>query len=448
MSIPCAALMCHAPIVIPALAGSRGQACSKTTGAMRQVATDVLAHGPEVIVVVSPHAPRAAQSWAVVHDAEIAGTFSRFGRADLGLTLEGAPHAAEALSRVAQQYGLSVEAARGDDLDHGALVPLMFLAEAGFLGRVLVVSLPYPGTDQEERFGHIIAQAAAVCGERWAIIASGDMSHRLTADAPAGFHPRAKDFDLTFVRNLRHKDLRRATNVDAKLQALVAEDVVQSTRVAAAAVDYVATGLTVYSYEGPFGVGYCEAMLFSERAQGKDADPDAPPLRLVDIAHDAIVHALAGTHYLVPELPAPWDAPHAVFVTLRSPEGELRGCIGRTEPIFGSLALEVADCAVAAATRDHRMPSVETRELTRLGIEISVLEPPEPIESASQLDPKRFGVVVSQGERRGVLLPEVEGVDTVDDQLRIAMRKGEISAHAPYRLQRFRVHKVKRSQPG
>lgn len=448
MSIPCAALMCHAPIVIPALGGSRGQACSKTTTAMRKVAKEVLAHKPEVIVVISPHAPRAARSWAVVHDAEIAGTFSRFGRTDLGLTLEGAPHAAQALSRVAQEHGLSIEAARGDDLDHGALVPLMFLTEAGFSGRVLILSLPYPGTDQEERFGHIIAQAAASCGERWAIIASGDMSHRLTGDAPAGFHPRAKEFDLTFVKNLRQKDLRAATSVDPRLQALVAEDVVQSTRVAAAAVGYVASGLTVYSYEGPFGVGYCEAMLFSERAQDRAADVDSPPPRLVDIAHDAIVHALAGTHYQVPELAAPWDAPHAVFVTLRSPDGELRGCIGRTEPVFRSLALEVADCAVAAATRDHRMPPVEKRELTRLGIEISVLEPPESIADASKLDPKRFGLVVSQGERRGVLLPEVEGVDTVDDQLRIAMRKGEISVDGPYRLERFRVHKVRRSQPG
>lgn len=448
MSICCAALMCHAPIVIPAVAGSRGVACAKTTEAMAKVARELVAHEPDVIVVISPHAPRAAHGWAVVHDEEIAGTFARFGRPDVGLKLPGAPHAARGLSRVAAQHGLMVESARGDELDHGALVPLMFVAEAGFQGRTLVVSLPQHGTEQEERLGHLIAQASASSGERWAILASGDMSHRLSGDAPAGFHPRAKEFDLTFVRNLRQGDLRAATTVESKLLSLVAEDVVQTTRVAAAAVDYVPRGLTVYSYEGPFGVGYCEALLFSERAKLHTVDVDAPPLALLDIAHEAIAHALSGVRYVVPQLDAPWESPHAVFVTLRSPDGELRGCIGRTEPAFRTLALEVADCAVAAATRDHRMTPVQSSELARLGIEISVLEPPEEVEGPASLDPKRYGVVVSQGEQRGVLLPEVEGVDTVEDQLRIAMRKGEISAHAPYRLQRFRVHKVKRSQPG
>ena len=84
MSITCAALMCHAPIVLPALGGARAAACAQTTSAMRSVARSLVAHEPDVLVVITPHAPRQGRTWGIVHDQEIVGSFARFGRADLG----------------------------------------------------------------------------------------------------------------------------------------------------------------------------------------------------------------------------------------------------------------------------------------------------------------------------------------------------------------------------
>ncbi|MFQ5742498.1 MAG: AmmeMemoRadiSam system protein A [Acidobacteriota bacterium] len=166
-----------------------------------------------------------------------------------------------------------------------------------------------------------------------------------------------------------------------------------------------------------------------------------PPLVILDIARDSLTAHLKGRPYEPPLLPPPWDAPRPVFVTLRSPEQALRGCIGHLEPITASLSREVASCAVAAAIDDPRFPPVVVDELPGLDYEVSLLEPPAPVRF-EDLDPKRFGIIVSSGRRQGVLLPDVEGVETPEEQLRIALDKGAILPREPYKLERFRVLKV------
>jgi MEMO1 family protein len=470
MSIACAVLMCHAPIVVPQIAGDRGPSCVRTTRAMEQTARALVEHEPQVVVLVSPHTPRDPRRWGICHEDNLRGSFARFGHRELALSVRGAPEAARTLSDCAEAQALGTHAVSGLELDHGALVPLYFLHEAGYSGQVLLIALPFPGADSEVRFGAAIRAAAQRRGERWAVLASGDMSHRLTPDAPAGYDPDGPEFDRRFVELLRRGDLKSAINLPSELVERAGEDVVQSTAVAAGAVAFASDGMHTLSYEGPFGVGYCEALLFSSRSQARanvidlrspagtrasttlrsPAEPrpstNEPPAELLAIAHAAIDAQLRGASFEPPTLPAAWQAPRAVFVTLRSPDGELRGCVGRTEPLARTLAAEVADCAIAAATRDHRMVPVAKSELSTLDIEVSVLSPPEPIEGPEQLDPQRYGVVVRHGSRRGVLLPAIETIDTVEQQLAIALRKAGVDPSADYRLERFTVDKVARSR--
>jgi AmmeMemoRadiSam system protein A len=442
MTITCAALMCHAPIVVPEIAGSRGFACVKTTDAMERVASAIVAHEPHVVVLISPHASRLRKAWGLVDDARIGGSFAPFGKPELEVSVPGARDAVKTLSEVAKARNLTTATTRGNDLDHGCTVPLAFLIKAGWQGATLVVGLPSDEQDDEEAFGRALAEAARLRTERWAVLASGDMSHRLERGAPAGFHPRAAEFDRSFVSHIRNGQFQLAVHPELALRELAAEDVVQSTRVAVAAADYNPRGLHVFSYEGPFGVGYLEAILHSDRARAAGQNDADPPVALVDLARIALRRAVANERTSLPALPPVWQAPRAVFVTLRGPEGELRGCIGRTEPALDSLAEEIVDCAVAAATRDPRVPPVSSDELDDLTIEVSLLDPAEHIDSVDDLDPMNYGVLVIQGGHRGVLLPEVEGVDTAEEQLQIAMRKGRINAQRPYHLARFRVHKV------
>jgi AmmeMemoRadiSam system protein A len=442
MSIACAALMCHAPIVIPVIAGADAHGCKRTTQAMQEIARTLVQHAPGLIVLISPHAPRRPRSVGLVFDASLFGDFARFGHAEVSLCLRGAPTQAERVALHAKAEQVATHAFQGADLDHGSMVPLFFLHEAGYRGRVLLASLPYPGSELEARFGRALDAAALESEERWAVLASGDMSHRLTRSAPAGFEPRAREFDRSFVRAIDRGDLRAAVSPDPELVELAAEDVLQATAVAAASVRYRAQGTRVIAYEAPFGVGYLEALLFSQPVPTEQHEASRLPAALIQIALDAIAHALADLPFSPPSLEPPWQAARPLFVTLRAADGELRGCIGRTEPRHASLAAEVADCAVGAATRDFRMPSVRLEELHSLQVEISLLYGLEPVQGSADLDPARFGIVVEHGAQRGVLLPDVEGIESATEQLQVALRKAGIADSAPYRVRRFAVDKV------
>src|SRR6185503_1366266 len=138
--------MCHAPIVIPRIAGERAASCARTTAAMRDVAQRLVAHEPEVLVLISPHTPRDPRRFGLCRAAWLQGDFARFGVPDVGARMRGAPEAAAAVAAAAHARSLETWSPSGSELDHGALVPMTFLVEAGYTGKVLLVALPYPNT--------------------------------------------------------------------------------------------------------------------------------------------------------------------------------------------------------------------------------------------------------------------------------------------------------------
>lgn len=127
-----------------------------------------------------------------------------------------------------------------------------------------------------------------------------------------------------------------------------------------------------------------------------------------------------------------------VFVCLKK-DGDLRGCIGTIQPAGENVAEEIRANAVSSATSDFRFPPVTPDELDRLTYSVDVLEKPEDIEGLEDLDPQTYGVIVRSQGRSGLLLPDLEGVDTPEEQVRIAMMKAGIQPGEPVRLQRFKV---------
>ncbi len=127
-----------------------------------------------------------------------------------------------------------------------------------------------------------------------------------------------------------------------------------------------------------------------------------------------------------------------VFVCLKI-DGNLRGCIGTFQPQEPTVAHEAVRNAISAATCDPRFTCVRTGELELIDYSVDVLTPPEPVKDKAHLDPRRYGVIVEAGRRRGLLLPDLDGVDTVDQQISIAMQKAGIGTGTPVQLQRFEV---------
>jgi len=167
-------------------------------------------------------------------------------------------------------------------------------------------------------------------------------------------------------------------------------------------------------------------------------NPSTDPLvRLAQSTIESFIRtrAIPAAPGLPPDLP-----PRAgCFVSIHTGSGaELRGCIGTIGPTQPTLAAEVIHNAISAATQDPRFPAIRPGELDGLDISVDVLFEPEPAQR-EDLDPKLFGVIVTQGFRRGLLLPDLDGVDTADEQLRIACLKAEIDPATNYEIERFRV---------
>jgi AmmeMemoRadiSam system protein A/AmmeMemoRadiSam system protein B len=443
----CAVLMAHAPILVPEVGGERGGAARASSQAMRQAAACVVGFKPETVVLISPHSPRHPRAFGLWAGERLRGSLAQFDAPGAQVSLPNDTPLASAIVAEAARRSLATWMIDSRALDHGALVPLWFLAEAGWTGPTTVLGLNYPDDGGLGELGEAIAAAAHASGRRIAIVASGDMSHRLTPDAPAGFHPQARHFDETFIRLIRDGDYHQIGNMNHDLRELAAEDAVDSTLVAAAAVDWKATGHKVLHYEGPFGVGYGVAILFADESgpaasQTKAAQAAAPEGDILPaLARQSIAAALRGSSELPPAATSPYlRAPRAVFVTMHERGGKLRGCAGTILPYYPNLVTETWHSARLAAFHDSRFDPVEARELPNLHFEVSVLHSMEKIASADELDPARYGVIVSAEDgRRGLLLPALPDVTTSKEQLSIARKKGWIGPNEPVLLQRFQV---------
>jgi len=445
--VVCAVLMPHAPILVPEVGGKREDAAAASREAMRTAAKYVLDHRPQTVVVISPHSPRQEVAFGLWMDDLLQGSFSQFNAPQVNLSLPLDRSFAEAIAAEAQTRNLETWAIHQRALDHGALVPLWFLAEAGWSGATVILSLNHPDNDGLTALGEAIAAAAKTLPRRVAFIASGDMSHRLTANAPCGFHPRAHQFDETFIQLVRAGEFRQLARIASELRELAAEDAVDTTLVAGAAVNWHTSGHRVLNYEGPFGVGYGVAILFAENLASTEIEKARANQKehagaiLPDLARRSVSEALHGS---TARPPAPTGdylpPPRGVFVTIRHRDGSLRGCVGTVTPVRDNLLEETWRNARAAAFRDNRFAPVTAGEMPYLRFEVSVLHPPEAVVSEAELDPRHFGVIVTAGDgRHGLLLPGIAEIRTAEQQVLCARKKGWIGPDEPVALQRFEV---------
>lgn len=165
---------------------------------------------------------------------------------------------------------------------------------------------------------------------------------------------------------------------------------------------------------------------------------------IVELARRAVEEFVrSGRFAEPPERPEGVLAEQAgVFVCLKK-HGALRGCIGTIAPVTENAARETVRNAIAAATEDTRFLPVQESELPELEYSVDVLSPAEPVEDAGQLDPRRYGVIVSKGARRGLLLPDLDGVDTAGEQIRIAAMKAGIDPEEGFEVERFEVKRFR-----
>lgn len=251
----------HPPIMVPEVGGARALEVRASVEAMRDLTARVKDCGAETVVLVSPHAPLERSSFVAYGGARLRGDFANF-RAPQAIV--EAPLDAELLAAVeesASEEHYHVVNLGARELDHGTAVPLYFLLQNGWGGRVVALGYSFLPDDDHVRFGKCIRRAVERVGRPAAFIASGDLSHRLAPDAPAGFHPQAHRFDEEVVESLRLNQPGRISQIDQGLRRLAGECGYRSMLVALGAAAGGENDCEVIQYEAPFGVGYMVAQL-------------------------------------------------------------------------------------------------------------------------------------------------------------------------------------------
>lgn len=457
MSIQLAAIVPHPPIILPEIGRGQEYEIRATIASYREIGQRVRLLQPDTLVIISSHATSYADYFHISPGRKARGDLGRFGAPQVQVNAIYDETFVQALEQNAKRAGLpaGTRGERDKHLDHGTLIPLTFLAEQDLSCEVVRVGLSGMDAAAHYRFGKCIKKTADELNKDVVVVASGDLSHKLLESGPYGYHASGPEFDRQTTGAMERGDFFSLMTMDATLSEDAAECGLRTFWILAGALDRVKVKSELLSYEGPFGVGYAVAaftpdepdesrvfdMLYQkaerERIAGVRAGEDA----LVQLARQTVEsYVRAGE---IPELPdgLPEEILNkraGVFVTLKI-AGKLRGCIGTISAVTGSIAEEIVRNAVSACSEDPRFDPVMPDELERITYSVDVLGPTERIDSPSQLDVKRYGVIVTSGYRKGLLLPHLEGIDTVEEQINIAKKKAGIPAYERCKLDRFEV---------
>lgn len=436
MYIRAAGLLPHPPIVIPEVGGREAGVVEKTCKAMEMVADKLANHEPETLIIISPHGNLFRDSICVMDTDKLEGDLADYRAGQLRFSYQvdqGLIKRLKGLTREFPVLFLDEIGARklgSLDLDHGATVPLYFL-DRQWKEKPEILHINYGLLEVSElrRFGGLLHRAIREEKRRVVLLASGDMSHRLKAEAAYGFHRDGPVFDAMIKRIIEEGSLDELFLIDEELAENAGECGLRSLQILAGTLEGLAVDKEVLSYEGPWGVGYMTA--YMEVSHREDL--------LVGLAKRVLQEKiLYGRDYQpAGEYDQLKKERAACFVTLYK-DGKLRGCIGTIEPTCPSLAEEIADNAIKAAFEDPRFPRLEEDELEGLVISVDVLGP---IESCSyeDLDPRNYGLIVKSGYKRGLLLPGIPGIDSVSKQVEIAKNKAGIHPEEEVDYFRFKV---------
>lgn len=447
----------HPPLILPEIGQGQERGIQATIDAYEEAAEWVVAKEPETIIITSPHAKMYADYLQISSGFGAQGSFAAFGHPELSFRNAYDEEFVRHLAQMADEIKLSAGTLGKQDggLDHGTMIPLYFLQKAGFKGKLVRIGLSGLSRDEHYALGVLIAQTAARLNRRVVLVASGDLSHKLKADGPYGFDPAGPVFDERMGACFKSGDFLQLLTTPAELADSAAECGLRSFWIMAGALDRHQVEARLLAQEGPFGVGYAVATFdLSTYDEQRNIGEQAAALHRAEMKkrrerEDAYL-ALArySLEYYVrhgKRAPLPDDLPAELtgqkagaFVSLKK-DGQLRGCIGTILPTRNNLAEEILYNAVSAGTGDPRFSPVTEAELGDLVYDVDVLSEPEPIASEAELDTKRYGVIVEAGNRRGLLLPDLNGVDTVAQQVDIARRKGNIGPQEAVKLWRFTV---------
>ncbi len=432
----------------PVVAGQFYPGSAAELSAMIEMMVDKKAAKQEVVGLVSPHAGyiySGPVAGAVISRVKFKDTFIIMGPNHTGM---GKPLSimtrgvwktplgeVEIDAELAQRILTASRHLTEDDIahqfEHSIEVQLPFLQYFKPDIKIVPIVLAHSGGEVYKEIGQGIAQAVKESGREVVIMASSDMTHYEPQDSAQ--HKDTQAIEAILELN-EDELLKRVEELNISMCGYA-----PTVSLIAAARELGATGAELVKYQtsgdttGDYAavVGYAGIIITAM----------SPLVRLAKETVETYTRTgrvLETPKELTPEM----KAKAGVFASIHK-LGELRGCIGTFEPQEANVAEEIIANAIRAATRDPRFPPVDADELKELDYSVDVLTKPELIKDESQLDPKKYGVIVECGYRKGLLLPDLAGVDSVERQIEICCLKGGITPDEPLKLYRFQVKRYK-----
>ena len=446
----------HPAVIVPEIGKGQEKKVQKTIDAYQVAAHTIGELRPETIVLISPHQVMYANYFHISPGETARGNFEKFGAGQIRMEIAYDEEFVNGLCEQAESEKLPAGTQGETDrqLDHGTMVPLYYVNRVYRNYRLVRIGLSGLSLMKHYELGQCIKEVSERLGRDTVVIASGDLSHKLKAEGPYGYQKEGPEYDSRVMYALGKGDFGELLDFPEDLCNKAGECGHRALIMMAGALDRTEVAARRLSYEGPFGIGYgvCEYLAqgkdekrnFKELHEAKERERVARQVSQQDayvaLARRAIEgYIRTGEVLAVPEgLPEEMYGQAGVFVSLKE-NGSLRGCIGTIQAAESSVAGEIIYNAISAGTRDPRFQPVEPSELDRLTITVDVLGELEKIDSADQLDEKRYGVVVSNENSQGLLLPNLDGVDSIEEQIAIAKRKAGIHEKEEVELWRFEV---------
>lgn len=461
-------LMPHPPIIIPDIGRGEEKKIEKTSLACNEIGREIADIKPETIIIITPHATMFSDAIAISDEERISGDLSQFRCSNIKMDIpidkefniklgtachvEGIPSVLVD-SKLLNKYKVSYE------LDHGTMVPLYFINKYYKDYKIVHITYSMIGDINLYKFGMEIKKAAEKLNRKVVVIASGDLSHKLKDEGPYSYSPYGEKFDHELLEKLQRGDVTGIFNINKTMINEAGQCGLNSVYILIGAMEGKEIKGEILSYEGTFGVGYGVMKLKREESEKNYLDEliknkeenfkkklkDSNPY--VRLARENLNHyfthgnKMKDLSEIAEEL---LKERHGVFVSLKK-YGHLRGCIGTIAPTTNSVGEEIVRNSIEAAMHDPRFPQVSEEELEDIDISVDVLMDAEPC-SREDLDPKKYGVIVTSGARRGLLLPDLEGVDTIEEQLQIACDKANIDFNEDYKIERFEVIRYKEGE--
>lgn len=456
MSIIKTYIVPHPPLIIPNIGRGEEKQIQKTIESYESIAKEIAELKPDTIVISSPHAPMYSDYFYISSKTPAIGDFNQFGSPEVSFNEELDLELIDEIWRLSEEKNHPAGPVRNaEKLDHGTMVPLYFIRKYLKYCKIIIVGLSTLPLVDNYKMGQIIKEAVNNLNRKVVYIASGDLSHKLQEYGPYGFSEEGPIYDKRIMEVCNTSNFKELFNFESTFLEKAAECGHRSFTIMAGALDGENVDSKVLSHEDITGVGYGIASFTPKEEQEerkllntylveekerltKDIEESDEYVKLARLTINNYIK-----YNKIIEIPDNTskellDNKAGVFVSIHKHD-TLRGCIGTTGPTTSNIANEIIGNAISAATKDPRFVPITEDELEWLEIKVDVLEQPEKINSKEELDVKKYGVIVKSGFKSGLLLPDLDGIDTVEQQVSIAMQKGGIKKTDDYTLERFKV---------